>query len=204
MSDDLPGWSPCGAPFVWLSKESLRRIEEGVEDSASAILVYLALCRIACNENSAAFSKPIAYISQLASVSRRTVERRLEDLERLKLVLVDRRKIEGTKANDLSRYTLTSLSRKVASQCRNLTSRNGQLRGAVNRELESKRRKQPLETASRIALEKKKRIIEDRIKKLEDETYYEHDRIKQPEKVSELEANRKELARVESQLLEGI
>ncbi len=203
MTDENLPWTPDGVPFVWVSKDALQRIVEGVEDASSAMLVYLALCRIACNENSAGFVKPVAYIAQLATVSRRTVERRLEDLERLKLVFVDRRRIDGTKANDLSRYTLATLSRKVTSQSRNLTSQNGQLRDAVSRELEKERGKKPLTTGERIGLERKKSIIESHIRKLEDETFYEHDRTGNPQKVEQLESYRKQLLEAENQLLES-
>lgn len=144
-------WSPDGAPFVWLPKEALRKIQEGLEEStaASALLVYLALCRIACNEG-ASFEKPISYIATIAASSRRTVERRLDDLQRLKLLTVTRQKIEGTNANGLSRYTLTSPSRKVTtssrnphtSQSRKLASATDPHAVAVIRELEKERKEE--------------------------------------------------------------
>lgn len=137
----MSAWKPDGAAFCWQPKEAFRRIEEGTEQPGSAISVYVALTRIASNEEGQTFTKPIAYIAKLACVERRTVERRLPELEQLGLVSVERRQIPGTKANDAHRYTLTTLSRKeVATPSRKLATGNPDLKS----QLEKKRIKEDL------------------------------------------------------------
>jgi len=98
--------------FCWQSKEVLFRIGRDLEpgSATSAKMVYVALSWIASNEGSETFKTPIGYIAHLASLDRRTVMRRLPDLERLGLVSIERRKIEGTKGNEQNVYTLVTLS----------------------------------------------------------------------------------------------
>ena len=117
-------WSPNGVPFCWQPKEALRRIEQGVETevAASATMLYVTLTRIASDEESGSFVFPIGYIARLGCLSRSTIERRLEDLEKLELVAIEKRIDPVTKERLPSRYTLTSLSRKVASPRGHLTS----------------------------------------------------------------------------------
>jgi hypothetical protein len=55
----------------------------------------------------------------------------------------------------------------------------------------------------RIALEKKKSILEGQIRKLEDETHYEHDRLKHPKKVAELNEVRQQLLEVNTAIVGG-
>lgn len=105
-------------PWMWQHKDAFWRINQGLErgSAASAKLVYVALTWIASDEQSETFSKPINYIADLASLGRRTVEKRLADLERLGFVLIERKKLEGTKGNDLNTYTLAKLMRKGLAQ----------------------------------------------------------------------------------------
>ena len=110
----MSAWKPSG-PFCWQPKEAFRIIEENLEQPSTAAMVYVGLTRIASNVEGPSFSKPIGYIAKLAMVDRRTVLRRIPDLERLGLVKVDRRRIPDTNANDLSTYTLTTLSHKVVT-----------------------------------------------------------------------------------------
>ncbi len=106
-------WLPNGIPFCWQPKEAFRRIEQEAEldEAASAKLVYIALSRVASDEETRSFTKPINYLATLASVNRRTVERRLPLLERLGLVTVERSKLRAS-----HRYTLATLSRNVATR----------------------------------------------------------------------------------------
>jgi hypothetical protein len=201
-------WTPDGTPFCWQPKEAFERIEQGLERgaSASAKLVYLALTRIASNERSRSFSKPIAYIATLASLGRRTVERRLPDLERLGLVEIQRLAIAGTKARDLSRYTLPTLCRKVASQSRKVATARSAITVAVNKE-DKKARKSanrltgPHTTAARIALENKHKILKNRLADLEAETAEQWQRDEHPERLTQLKELRAEILDLEDQLL---
>lgn len=110
-------WNPRGIPFCWLPKLALEKIEQNLDpaQAGSAKLVYLALARVANAERSGTFTKPISYIAVLASVERRTVERRLPDLERLRLVKVERSK----KVRTSHVYRLATLSRNNATPSRN-------------------------------------------------------------------------------------
>ena len=106
-------WQPNGIPFCWQPKEAFRRIEQEAEldEAASAKLVYLALSRVASDEETRSFRKPINYLATLASVNRRTVERRLPLLEKLGLVAVERTQLRAS-----HRYTLATLCRNVATR----------------------------------------------------------------------------------------
>jgi hypothetical protein len=142
-------WRPGGTPFCWQPKAALERIEQGLEreQAASAKLVYLALTRIANNEGSDTFMKPITYIAALASVSAKTVERRLPDLEKLGLIIVDR----CEKFRTQHCYHVATLSRNVKThspdvqtQSPNVQTASGVVLGSspvcLNRELEKERR----------------------------------------------------------------
>lgn len=194
----MNAWTPNGTAFCWLPKEALQRIEESLElgEAASAKLVYLALCRIASNENSNVFTKPINYIATLSSVHRRTVERRLPDLERIRLVTIARRKVEGTKANDSSTYTLATLSRKVAT-VRSLHA------VAVNRELENKRTvcHKPRTVPERIAAENRLKILNSRLGELSADTSEQWQRDANPGLVTEKNQLRAEITALENSLL---
>jgi hypothetical protein len=111
-------WHPAGIPFFWIPKAGFDRLEQALERGAAATakLVYVALCIIANREGSSSFEKPLNYISVLASLDRRTVERRLADLKRIGLVSIESRQIPGTSGPAPSRYTLTSQSHDLTSQ----------------------------------------------------------------------------------------
>lgn len=87
-------WAPH-APFCFQPKEAFDRIFEKLEHPASAAMLYVGLTRIASNEGSDTFVFPLAYIAVLALMDRKTVMRRLPDLERIGLVKVERRKAKG-------------------------------------------------------------------------------------------------------------
>ena len=191
-------WSPNGSAFFWMPKEGIRRIEENLElgDAASAKLVYLALCRIACNERSAAFTKPINYIATLSSLHRRTVERRLPSLEKLGLLTIARRKIDGTKAQDMSTYNLATLGRKVAAA-------KSPHAVAVNREQENKRTgfQRPLTVPDRIAAENSLKILKSQLAELEGETSEQWQRDDRPDLVVKKQKLRAEIIARENALL---
>ena len=134
-------WSPQGTPFVWLPKEGLRKVEQTADDAPSAMLVYLALCRIACDEGAGTFSKPIAYVSKLAGVGRRTVERRLPDLERASLVKIQRAALRTSHTYTLESFKQphASQSRSVASQSRSVASRTPDPKSHLVENIENKR-----------------------------------------------------------------
>ncbi len=89
--------------FFWAPKFAMAKIEETLElnDAGTAKLVYIALCRIANNEDTGSFTKPIQYLATIASVSRSTVKRRLADLEEMGLI-----RIERFPLRQASRYTV--------------------------------------------------------------------------------------------------
>lgn len=203
-------WRPDGVPFFWVAKEAFDKIDQNLErgQAASAKLTYIALARVACTENSGAFSKPIGYLATLASLERRTVEKRLVDLERLELVRIHRSQIEGTKARNIHHYTLTVLFRKVPNQNRKLANAPSLHAFAVSTEVQKDRRNPAgnahaisLSIAARIGLEKNRSLLSDRIKELEGDLYYRWQRKEHPAKVQELEAARQQLSDIEAQLL---
>lgn len=102
-------------PFCWQPKAALARIEQSLElgKAATAKAVYVALTRIASDRECATFQVPITHVAAFASLNRRTVERRLPDLERLGLVTIQRsiRRTEHV-------YILLTLSRHDTAQSR--------------------------------------------------------------------------------------
>jgi hypothetical protein len=105
--DDPPKFAPNGQPFVWLPVEALEKIRESCEHPGSGILVLIALYRIGCRERSSTFSKPLNYIATLSCVERRTVIRRLAELEKCGLVTIKRTQ------GELCEYCLPSLKTSV-------------------------------------------------------------------------------------------
>jgi uncharacterized protein YdaU (DUF1376 family) len=61
----------------------------------------------------------------------------------------------------------------------------------------------PLSTAERIGLEHQAELLREKVQRLNDDLYYEHDRLAHPELVTEREQLKTRLAEVESQLLGG-
>ena len=188
--------APNGTPFCWIPKAGLAQIDKHLElsQAATAKLVYLALCRVACDDRTATFSKPIAYLATLASLDRRTVERRLPDLEHLKLVTIARGKLRVAHTFTLATYSRndTSLSRNVATLPYDSQSHLVE---------STERRGGKLKTADRIGLENKLKITKERLQTLRGETSEEWQRQTSPHLVTErkkLEADVKEL---ENQLL---
>jgi hypothetical protein len=106
-------------PFVPVPEPALRQIEEQLGSEAlSAKAVLVALWRIARREDSASFKRGLSYVATLASVTRRTVERRLPDLERLGLVTVHRGALRCEHTFELPQDA--TLSRSVATLSRSV------------------------------------------------------------------------------------
>lgn len=104
-------WRPNGVPFYWIPKAAADRIGSELEatERASAMLVYGALCRIAADQNTGTFTISIAFLADRSFVHRRTVERRIPDLERLGLLAVERRRLPGKQGRDVSTYSILEL-----------------------------------------------------------------------------------------------
>jgi DNA-binding transcriptional regulator YhcF (GntR family) len=192
-------WAPDGVPFCWMPKEALRRIEQKLDPSkaAGAKLLYLALTRIASDVESANFQKPISYVAALASVNRRTVERRLPDLERLGLVTVKRGALRVS-----HEYSVTTLSRNVATPSPSVATKHATHSRTYRRTEESTADTSTmptLTTAQRIGLEHKAELLKGKIRKLEDDTHYPQDRT--PERMSDLNSFRTQLTQTEQALL---
>lgn len=188
-------WAPNGVPFCWQPKEALRKIEQNVDQPATAMLVYLALTRIASDEESVRFVKPINYIAKLAAVGRRTVERRLADLERLELLSIER-----GHPGSVHVYGLRTLSRNPASQSRRGATQNWSEPVALIEE-QKKGRKSPMSTAERIGLEKQITILKERLIKLEGDTAEQWQRDLRPELVQQRDDVRAEIKDRQDRLL---
>ena len=97
--------------WLWASKHALAHIRQYCDDPASATAVYIALCEIASDERDETFDASHSYIAGKCHLSRRTVIRRLEELENISLVRVKR----SGHLKTPSRYTLL--------QCASMTQR---------------------------------------------------------------------------------
>lgn len=97
------------APFCWQSKAALWRIRDAFDESTfldQSLAVYLTLCELASDEQSATFTATRRKVAGRAGVSVRRVS---EILARLKsLVLLDWKQnyLDGTKELSPSTYTL--------------------------------------------------------------------------------------------------
>ena len=90
------------APYCWQNRNLLRRIRTRLENSASALLVYVALSEIASEEKGAStFQATQRTIADRAGVSRRTVQTFLPELARIGVIRIEKRDDHGD-----DRYTL--------------------------------------------------------------------------------------------------
>ena len=207
-----PGWTPNGIPFFWVPKEAFRVIDDGLERgvAATAKLLYVALCAIANQADSGTFARPITKIASVASLERRTVERRLLDLEKLGLLHITRRKIEGTNACGLSEYSLPTLSRHLATVSRNLATARSvpAVVDYIDREQENRRTGElgrsstfgRLQTAERIATEHRLTALQTKEKRLAGELSDRVQRETRPDDVAKLKRYREEIGKLERQL----
>lgn len=108
------------APYCWAAKGVLRVIGERFQNSnkvPTARSVYLALCEIASDVQSESFRVKIALVADKAGVSYKTALEYLRELEIAGLVGVQRAKIEGSKLDAPSLYTLLPLCNSVTAVC---------------------------------------------------------------------------------------
>jgi hypothetical protein len=71
------------APFCWISRRALELIREQCDQEnavSSAIAVYVALAEKASRQGAEEFSAPHGLLMSMSGLSRRTVQRRLQDL----------------------------------------------------------------------------------------------------------------------------
>lgn len=75
-------------PFCWQDKRTLRKIREQCPRYVSALAVYHALTEVASDKQSDEFTTTHDWLAQLCGYGRRTVLRRLPDLERIGVVQI--------------------------------------------------------------------------------------------------------------------
>jgi DNA-binding MarR family transcriptional regulator len=94
-------------PFCWQEKKALEKIRRLFEnDTASALLTYLALTEIASDAKAETFQASASHIASKAGLARKTVIRRVGPLEERGLIAVKRTKLPGRKASASNTYTL--------------------------------------------------------------------------------------------------
>ena len=193
-------------PFSWQDKRMLRRISEQIEDYGSALAIYNALTVAASDKQADEFQTTHAWLSKWSGFGTRTVGARLADLKRIGVIDFTTPKLKAPCV-----YRLLPFGNgcgTLGNGCR--TFGNGNPR-PLPRSEESKFRKgkptpldRKLGTGDRIGIEKVQKLLKDQIQKLEDATYYEHDRKAHPELVAELKEKREQLAEFESKLIGGV
>jgi hypothetical protein len=94
-------------PFCWQEKKALDKIRRSFDgEISSALLTYVALTEIASDLKAETFPASASYIASKAGLTRKTVMRRVEPLEKCGLIAVKRTKIPGSKQNATNQYTL--------------------------------------------------------------------------------------------------
>jgi hypothetical protein len=79
-------------PYLWVSKQALRAIRDGLDSDASAstgILTYVALAEVASDMEGATFVTTHLWLAQKTALSSRTIRRRIHDLAGLGLIRVE-------------------------------------------------------------------------------------------------------------------
>lgn len=107
---------PSGRPapkahsgYFRLSEEAMRKIAvsfEKLSTTRAAILVYVTLCRKANLRGCTTFEDRLANLAQDAAMQYRETQRAVKLLESIGLVLIERRKVPGTKENAPNVYTV--------------------------------------------------------------------------------------------------
>jgi hypothetical protein len=97
-------------PYLWANKRALKAIAENPTNKnvANTLLVYFGLCWLASDEETETFQAVKQYLANRLGVSKRTVAGALLDLEKLGVVVTHRKRLEGSKENDVNTYTLCS------------------------------------------------------------------------------------------------
>ncbi len=198
-------WYP--GQFLKFPAGALERIEQTIETEnvPSAVALYVAFVRLADRDGRATMAWPVGYLAKTASLSRRTVLRRLADLEKAGVVTVERTKIEGTFANGVSHYTLATLSHEVVSLSHQVVPSNDPQRGTVLSDYQTIRREpashKPIGTAERIKLERQQAILQSKLEKLKAEVAFvsgdERTRV-----CSDITSTKAQLAGIERRLLQ--
>ncbi len=190
--------------FLWCEKAIMRRIRETVEDAASALGVYVALCEIASDEAKDDFTATQLHIAGKAGLGIRTVGKRLQDLERLGVIKMH---TQGLKV--ATRFTLLSSS---GNGCRTIGSERRATGNGVRNQMptveereEREERNAPrppktIPTGERITLEKLEAQLTAEVKKLESLRHHE----KQANHQSEVDGKRKTLGRIRARLAESM
>jgi len=127
--------------FLWCDKAIMRRIRERLEDSASALCVYVALCEIASDEAMEEFTATQAHIAAKAGLGVRTVAKRLQDLDKLGVITMRTPELKAP-----SQFTLRS---STGNRCRTIGSECGTIGNRVRNQLPTveEREERPAATA---------------------------------------------------------
>jgi hypothetical protein len=78
------------APWLWITKNSLRKIRARCEDARTTLLVYMALAECASDEGSDDFTISMNAIASRGCLTRQTVLKHLRQLEHIGLVWIMR------------------------------------------------------------------------------------------------------------------
>lgn len=205
-SPDRDGWNP-GPPFVRIPSEAFDMIERNVAGDCmpTAIAAYVGLVRMADRHQCATFQLPTNYLAKVAGLSRRSFERRLEDLTRAGVVTVERTHQPGTKGFGFNRYHLAPLSRKVASSSQHLASGSGPQADAHPTDIQKGRREpashKPIGTGERIGLENQRTMLQSELERLKAELPFvsgdERTRV-----CSDITSTKAQLADIERRLMQ--
>ena len=192
-------------PFSWQDKRMLRRISQEIEDYGTAMAVYNALTVAASDTQAEEFQTTHAWLSKLSGFGARTVGARLADLKRIGVIDFTTPKLKAPCV-----YRLLPFGNgcgTLGNGCRTFGNGNPRPLPRSEESKFSKGKPAPvngkLGTGDRIGIEKVQKLLKDQIQKLEDATYYEHDRKARPELVAELKEKREKLAELGAKLIGG-
>lgn len=203
-SHRAPSASGKQEPFAWCSKLMLRRIREQIEEYSSALSVYVALCWVASDKERDEFVTTHGYLAQLSGCSEKTVRRRLADLTNAKVV-----QIETPAMKAPCTYRLLSFGhgyRTLGHGVRTFGHGEGVTvtdirscevkKGEVGRSSTFGR----LQTADRIALEKRLAALQAKEKRLAGDLSDRVQRETRPDDVVKLKRYREEISKLERSL----
>jgi hypothetical protein len=108
------------APFCWQHKAALWRIREAFDESTfldQSLAVYLTLCELASDEQSATFTATRRKIAERSGVSMRRVSEILARFKLLNLLNWKQNFLHGTKELAPSTFTLTSCTASTTPSC---------------------------------------------------------------------------------------
>ena len=204
MSNDNPSAAGKQEPFAWCSKLMLRRIREQIEEYSSALSVYVALCWVASDNERDEFVTTHGYLAQLSGCSEKTVRRRLADLTNAKVVHIETPAMKAP-----CTYRLLSFGhgyRTLGHGVRTLGHGEGVTvtdirsyevkKGEVGRSSTFGR----LQTADRIALEKRLAALQAKEKRLAGDLSDRVQRETRPDDVAKLKRDREEISKLERSL----